>query len=232
MAKVCIDPGHGGTDSGGTGLGRKEKNDVLDISLRIKKLLEEQGVSVIMTRTSDKDITIANRCALANKEKCDYFLSVHRDAFNDASANGSSIYIYSKASAATEKKAQTVYEAVIKASGFRKRGLKKGAANYTDYGVNKNTVMSAALLELGFVTNKGDNDIFDSKKNAIALAAAKALCDITGVAYKEKTVSNAGGKDTKIMYTVQAGAFSEKKNAEAQAAKLKAAGFDAFIVQK
>ncbi len=170
MAKVCIDPGHGGTDSGGTGLGRKEKNDVLDISLRIKKLLEEQGVSVIMTRTSDKDITIANRCALANKEKCDYFLSVHRDAFNDASANGSSIYIYSKASAATEKKAQTVYEAVIKASGFRKRGLKKGAANYTE--------------------------------------------------------------DTKVMYTVQAGAFSEKKNAEAQAAKLKAAGFDAFIVQK
>ena len=104
MVKICLDPGHGGSDSGGTGWGRKEKADVLDIALRIKKLLEAQGVSVIMTRTTDKDITIAQRTSLANKEECDYFLSIHRDAFADASANGSSMFIYSGASAATEKK--------------------------------------------------------------------------------------------------------------------------------
>jgi N-acetylmuramoyl-L-alanine amidase len=232
MAKICLDPGHGGSDSGGTGWGRKEKADVLDIALRIKKLLEAQGVSVIMTRTTDKDITIAQRASLANKEECDYFLSIHRDAFADASANGSSMFIYSGASAATEKKAKTIYDAVIKAAPFRKRGLKKGAANYKDYGVNKNTTMSAALLELGFITNKGDNAIFELKKDAIALEIAKALCSIVGVAYKVKTVSNTESGDKKVVYTVQAGAFSVKKNAETQAAKLKAAGFDAIIVKK
>ncbi len=231
MAKICIDPGHGGSDSGGSGLGRKEKADVLDIALRIKKLLEAQGVGVVMTRTTDKSVTIAQRTSLANKEKCDYFLSIHRDAFSDAAVNGASIYIYSGASAATEKKAKTVYDAVIKATGFRKRGLKKGAANYKDYGVNKNTTMSAALLELGFITNKGDNDIFNSKKDVLALEIAKALCSVVGVNYKIKTASSSD-KDKKVIYVVQSGAFSEKKNAEAQAKKLKAAGFDAIIVKR
>ena len=183
MAKICIDPGHGGTDSGGSGLGRKEKTDVLNISLKIKDLLEAQGIVVVMTRTADNDITIASRAALANKEKCDYFLSIHRDAFNDPTANGSSMYIYSKASADTEKKAQTIYDAVIKASGFRGRGLKKGAANYTDFGVNKQTNMSAALLELGFITNICDNALFDAAFDDIAGAIAISLCSAVGVLY-------------------------------------------------
>lgn len=185
MAKICIDPGHGGIDSGGSGLGRKEKVDVLNISLKIQSLLEAQGIIVVMTRTADKDITIANRTALANKEKCDYFLSIHRDAFNDSTANGSTIYIYSKASADTEKKAQNIYDAVIEASGWRRRGLKKGAVNYKDFGVNREAKMSSALLELGFITNKNDNTIFDSKVDSIALAIAKALCEVVGTVYKE-----------------------------------------------
>ena len=181
MAIICIDPGHGGSDSGGTGLGRREKDDVLSICLKIRSLLENQGVTVIMTRTGDKDITIASRCALANEKKCDYFLSVHRDAFRDATANGSSIYVYSKASDATVAKAQKIYDSVITASGFKRRGLKRGAASYTDYGVNRNTNMSAALLELGFITNKNDNKLFNYNIDNIALGIAQALCDILGV---------------------------------------------------
>lgn len=229
MAKICIDPGHGGKDSGALGFGRKEKDDVLKLALKIKDLLETQGVTVIMTRSTDKDITITNRTALANKEKCDYFLSLHRDAFSNESANGSNIYIYSKAPAATEKKAETIYNAVINATGFRKRGLIKGAANFNDYGVNRDTVMAASVLELGFITNKSDNAIFDSKNDAIAEAIAKALCSIVGIVYKEKAEPKAPDNNKKVNYIVQAGAFSEKKNAEALVKKLKAAGFDAFI---
>lgn len=206
MAKICIDPGHGGSDSGGRGLGRKEKDDVLRMGLRLRDLLEAQGVNVVMTRTGDTNITIVNRASLANKAKCDYFLSIHRDAFNDATANGSNIYIYSKASAATESKAQIIYDAVIKASGFRRRGLKKGAANYTDFGVNKQTNMSAALLELGFITNIGDNALFDAAFDDIANAITKALCKVVGVSYKEpklesaKPVSGAASSNAKVFY--------------------------------
>jgi N-acetylmuramoyl-L-alanine amidase len=231
MANICIDPGHGGKDSGAVAYGRKEKDDVLSLALKIKELLIAQGVSVTMTRSTDKDITIANRTALANKEKCDYFLSLHRDAFSNDSANGSNIYIYSKASDATKKKAQTIYDAVIEASGFRKRGLIMGAANFNDYGVNRDTVMSASVLELGFITSKSDNAIFDSKNDAIAKAITKALCSIVGINYKEKTEPKAPDNNKKVKYIVQAGAFSEKKNAEALVKKLKTAGFDAFINQ-
>lgn len=229
MAKICIDPGYGGKDSGAVGFGRKEKDDVLSLSLKIKSLLETQGVTVIMTRSTDKDITIVNRTALANKEKCDYFLSLHRDAFSNDSANGSNIYIYSKASDATQKKAQAIYDEVIKASGFKRRGLIKGAANFNDYGVNRDTSMSACILELGFITNKNDNEIFDTKKDAIAKAIAKSLCSIVGVTYKEKTEAEKPDNSKKVKYTVQAGAFSEKKTAETLVRKLKSAGFDAFI---
>ncbi len=228
MAKICIDPGHGGADSGGSGLGRKEKDDVLKISLKIRDLLKAQGIMVVMTRTADKGIAIADRCQLANKEQCDYYLSIHRDAFSDSAANGAGIYIYSAAGEATEKKAQSVYDAVIKASGFKARGLKKGAARYNDYGVNRDTNMSAALLELGFITNAGDNAVFDRKINALAKAIAMALCGIVGVKYTEKTTATDGAK---VSYIVQAGVFSSKKNAEVHAVKLKAAGFDALVRQ-
>ena len=234
MVKICIDPGHGGTDSGGTGQGRKEKDDVLKIALKIRDLLKAQGVTVVMTRTEDKYISIPDRCALANKEKCDYYLSVHRDAFNDSAANGASIYVYSAASEATVKKAQLVYDAVIGATGYKKRGLKKGAARYNDYGVNRDTDMSSALVELGFISNVADNAIFDKKNDALAKAVASALCTAVGVKYREKTETKSDtGGDVKKMafYAVQSGAFASKANAQSYADKLKTAGFDAIVKQ-
>ncbi len=228
MAIICIDPGHGGTDSGGTGLGRKEKDETLKIGIKIRDLLKAQGVTVVMTRTTDKYVSIPDRCALANGKKCDYYLSIHRDAFDDVSANGAGIYIYSGASKETQRKAQTVYDAVIKTTGFKERGLKRGAACYNDYGVNRDTDMSSALVELGFITNAADNTIFDKKLDTLAKAIAAALCAIVDVKYRENVSADANAEE-KAAYVVQTGAFSSKKNAETYAAKLKAAGFSVLV---
>ena len=182
MAKILIDAGHGGSDCGAIGYGRKEADDTLKMAKKIGELLKARGVTVFLPDTADID--------LANRENCDYFLSIHRDAFSDKSASGATMYIYSKASAETTSKARKIYAEVIAASGFRARGLKKGAANYTDYAVNRDTTMSAGLLELGFITNENDNNIFDIKFNGIAEAIAKALCSIVGVKYEVKKEVN------------------------------------------
>jgi len=78
---VVIDPGHGGTDPGCLGAGgQKEKDLVLDLALKLQKLLTAAGLKVIMTRESDIFIPLEKRTVLANQIKADLFLSVHANA--------------------------------------------------------------------------------------------------------------------------------------------------------
>ena len=77
---MVIDAGHGGKDSGAVGSKKVfEKQVVLDISYRIKKLLENHGFKVVMTRTGDQYLTLHDRTDLARKVKADLFLSIHAD---------------------------------------------------------------------------------------------------------------------------------------------------------
>lgn len=186
MNKVCIDAGHGGKDTGAVNGKRKERNDNLEMALKLQNLLTKQGVKVVMTRANDTNPTLAQRTSLANKEKCDLFLSLHRDSFPNA--NGATVYVYSKASQKTQDYGKAILDAVVDASGFSSRGVKKGAANYTDYAVNRDTAMPACLLELGFISSALDNSTFDRKKDAIALAITKAICKQLGVTYKQEVV--------------------------------------------
>lgn len=189
MTKViCIDAGHGGSDSGAVKGTRKEKNDVLKMALKVRDLLKAQGVSVVMTRTTDKDITINERCAIANKNKADYFLSIHR---NSGGGTGHEIWVYSKASTETTNKAKVILDNICKVDG-KNRGVKKGAVGYTDYGINKGSNMPSALFEMGFIDNSTDNASFDKHFNSFAVAIAKGLCSAVGVTYKTNDTNSKG----------------------------------------
>ena len=86
--KVCLDCGHGGSDPGAVNDPREEKTDVLKIGLKVRDLLTAQGINVVLTRASDKKVEIDDRCKIANSAKCDYFLSIHRNAATpDAAGN-------------------------------------------------------------------------------------------------------------------------------------------------
>lgn len=88
LKTIVIDPGHGGTDPGKQNSRFKldEKDLTLDVSLRLKKLLENLGYRVILTRTSDKRfsnnpiVDLPLRAELANKESADLFISIHFNA--------------------------------------------------------------------------------------------------------------------------------------------------------
>ncbi len=82
LARVVIDPGHGGHDQGTQGpKGLVEKELVLDVALRVGKLIEEQmGAEVIYTRSDDTFVPLEGRTALANEKKADLFLSIHANS--------------------------------------------------------------------------------------------------------------------------------------------------------
>jgi len=82
IRRVVLDPGHGGHDDGTSGPGGLlEKDLVLDVSLRLGKLIESRmGSEVIYTRTDDTFVPLEGRTALANEKKADLFLSIHANS--------------------------------------------------------------------------------------------------------------------------------------------------------
>ncbi len=94
IGRIVIDAGHGGHDSGTLGVdGLEEKDVVLDVALRLGKLLHERlGAEVIYTRSDDTFIPLETRTAIANKAQADLFLSIHANSSVDASARGVETY--------------------------------------------------------------------------------------------------------------------------------------------
>jgi len=102
---ICIDPGHGGSDSGALGAFSKEKDITLAISMRLKKLLEQAGAKVIMTRTTDVDVYAPNdgaveelqaRCDVANAAGADAFVCIHIDSYSTPDVGGVTAYYNNK----------------------------------------------------------------------------------------------------------------------------------------
>ena len=93
IARIVIDPGHGGHDPGAMNSGLSEAELVLDVALRLEKLLlKQQGVEVVMTRRSDVFVPLEERTAMANREGADLFLSIHANASEDDRARGIETY--------------------------------------------------------------------------------------------------------------------------------------------
>jgi N-acetylmuramoyl-L-alanine amidase len=94
IGRIVIDAGHGGHDSGTLGVGGiQEKDVVLDVALRLGKLLHDRmGAEIVYTRSDDTFIPLETRTAIANKAQADLFLSVHANSSPDESARGVEVY--------------------------------------------------------------------------------------------------------------------------------------------
>ena len=94
IGRIVIDAGHGGHDSGTLGVdGIEEKDVVLDVALRLGKLLHDRlGAEIIYTRSDDTFIPLETRTAIANKAQADLFLSIHANSSSDESARGVETY--------------------------------------------------------------------------------------------------------------------------------------------
>ncbi len=94
IGRIVIDAGHGGHDSGTLGAGGIEEKDVvLDVALRLGKLLHDRlGAEVVYTRDDDTFVPLETRTAIANKAQADLFISVHANSSSDASVKGVEVY--------------------------------------------------------------------------------------------------------------------------------------------
>ena len=93
VSRVVIDPGHGGHDPGAKTRGLTEADLVLDVALRLEKLLSKQdGFEVVLTRRVDTFVPLEERTAIANREGADLFLSIHANASTNTSARGVETY--------------------------------------------------------------------------------------------------------------------------------------------
>lgn len=228
MSKIiCIDAGHGGKDVGAICGSRYEKNDNLKFALALGKSLTKQGFIVHQTRTIDTDMSLQARSDLANRVKADYFISCHRNSFPLNSANGVENCVYTKTDQNTINYATAILEEIYKVGVQSKRGIKK-----FNFHVCRETNMPACLLELGFIKNVKDNDLYDTKFNDYVEAVTKGICKHAGVTYKveQQQITQPVVQPTGKIYKVQVGAFSDPNNAKKIADELKNKGYPAIVV--
>ncbi len=115
IRKIVIDAGHGGKDPGAVGrMGIQEKDIVLDIALRLKNELTKYGVEVVLTRDADVFYELKKRTEIANREKADFFISVHVNAARTSSVHGFEAYYLSTAYDDFSKAVQIRENAAIK----------------------------------------------------------------------------------------------------------------------
>ncbi len=147
---VMIDPGHGGKDPGAIGInGIQEKDIILPISQQIGAILEQKGIQVILTRTSDYFVDLAPRVQMAKQANVDLFVSIHANSIgNRPDVNGLETYYFDSG----YRLAQTIHNSVLQSIDIRNRGVRRAR-----FYVLRNNPMPAVLVEVGFVTGTIDS---------------------------------------------------------------------------
>lgn len=121
---IMLDAGHGGQDPGAVYKGRQEKDDNLKLALAVGKILEDNGINVSYTRTTDVYQTPFEKAQLANQAGVDYFISFHRNSSSkDNQYNGVEVLVYDK-SGIKYQMAENIVGALGEL-GFREIGVKE-----------------------------------------------------------------------------------------------------------
>lgn len=158
---IVVDPGHGGKDAGAIATdGTHEKDLNLDISLKLRDLLEAAGARVIMTRGSDVFIPLGDRAYIANRENADVFVSVHNNALEKhylyPSKRGTQTYYHADGS---RELASVIHKNMLASLGDGDMGMRSAR-----YKVLRESRMKAVLCEVAYVTHASDNVLLNSNE--------------------------------------------------------------------
>lgn len=170
MALVVIDAGHGGNNPGAVYQGRQEKGDVLALALAVGKILEENGVDVYYTRTTDVYESPEQKVQEGNAVQGDYFVSIHRNSSpypNQYSGVETLVYNHYGEAARLARNINARLELV----GYEDQGVNERA----DLVVLNRTQMPAVLVEVGFINTDADNQLLDERFGETARAIAEGI---------------------------------------------------------
>lgn len=218
--KVFLGIGHGGKDPGAVANGFEEADLNLNIGLACRDELERHGVTVLMSRTKDENDDINEEIRECNAFKPDLAGDIH----NNAGGGDGAEVLHSIVGGKGKELAQAILDEIV-SIGQNSRGIKtrKNTKGTDYYGFLRSTSCPAVIVECAFVDNRKDIEIIDTpeEQKKMGIAIAKGFLKCLGIEYKKPTTK---------LYRVQVGAYSQKPNAEAMLKKLKADGYDAFIV--
>ncbi len=211
---IMLDAGHGGINPGAVYEGRQEKDDALKLVLAVGEILQNNGIVVEYTRTTDVYQTPFEKAQIANESGVDFFVSLHRNSFpEDNVVSGVESLIYDLPGIKYEM-AENINEQ-LETVGFVDLGV-RARPNLI---VLKRTKMPAVLVEVGFINSNIDNQLFDSNFDAIARAIANGIIE---------TLSE-GDDIIESNYSVQVGAFRNQNYARALQEELMEMDFRARI---
>lgn len=213
---ICLDPGHGGSDSGANAFGAKESDLTLKIAQYCKEELSKYDVNVVMTRTTDTRLSeeaamdLKNRVEVAKKAGASYFISIHINSAANSAAKGAEVYYpNTSGNKNLSSNGQNLAKAIQKqltALGLYDRGIK--IRNYTDgstssnpnssdqdyYGViryAKQANITGLIVEHCFISNKEEFDKYlgsDAKLQQLGIADARGIVSALGLQLKNQSL--------------------------------------------
>lgn len=186
---IVLDPGHGGKDPGHQAGAREEKRYTLLLAQQLRARLRAAGYRVVLTRTRDTFLELAERPAAANRERADLFVSLHFNAAPDAAIRGAEVFCLTPNGAASthaprsEVLNQTlpghrdgarslllawqVQKALVEQAGLADRGVK-----HARFAVLRDLTMPGILVEAGFLSSPGEAQRIADPRFRDRLAAA------------------------------------------------------------
>ncbi len=173
---VMIDAGHGGSDSGATSSGVKEKDLNLQYAKKVKEELESRGAKVYMTRSDDTYISLTDRTQKAKDKGCNLFVSLH---MNSGGASGTEVYYSVNSKYAKKQLASKLAENISGALGINNRGAKTRSGDNGDYYSVIRTSAShgipGLIVEHGFIDNSTDRSALQNYIDRAASEEARTI---------------------------------------------------------
>lgn len=224
---ICLDPGHGGSDSGANAFGTKESDLTLKIAQYCKEELAKYDVNVVMTRTTDTRLSeeaamdLKNRVEVAKKAGASYFISIHINSAQNSAAHGAEVYYpNTSGNKNLSSNGQNLAKAIqsqLAALGLYDRGIK--IRNYTDgttssnpnssdqdyYGViryAKQANITGLIVEHCFISNKDEFDKYlgsNAKLQQLGIADAKGIVSALGLQAKNADTDTLAAENRNVL---------------------------------
>lgn len=203
--KICIvvDAGHGGADPGKIGINKAEEKDInLQVAKYLKKMLEESGIKVVMTRNDEKGLysegannkkveDMRKRCEIIEKAHPVFTVSIHQNSYPEESVKGAQVFYYGE-SAEGKKLADTLQASLVQQldpSNHRQ------AKSNKSYYLLKKTSSPTVIVECGFLSNSKEAELLVTKEYQEKVAKAVHMGILQHLNLDEKSSTKSKGKE-------------------------------------